>query len=281
MADAPQHETVRKVLFTALEALKSYLSDIVIVGGWVPQIYAWAEKTAEIAIRSFDVDAAVAGSIPVRDGKSISDLLQGVGFKQQMVDTGFAMGAFGKKGQPMSVTEFAYKKGKLEVPIEIIAPLKGRGEVPRVSIQKELVVPALRFTDILTDHTQRITVSGENLAGKKRSFTFRVPTLPAYVFAKGLIFPRRDGVDKKGKDLAYIFEILKKAEWRKKVVAGLPKIAKKHPDKWYRTFRRNLDDAFKTQGSQGPAWVALQYPNLPANDIRKDAFETFRAFLDE
>ncbi|MFH1725752.1 MAG: hypothetical protein ABII00_14170 [Elusimicrobiota bacterium] len=276
----PDHGTVGKVLFTALDALRPYLSDLVLVGGWVPQVYAWAEDAEPVAVLSFDVDAAVPGSVPVRGGKSISEVLRGAGFEQRTTDTAFVFGTPGAGKAPV-VTEFAYLKGNLDVPIEIIAPLKGRGEVAGVAVQKGLVVPALRFTDILLAHTRKVTVRGETLEGKRRRLSLRVPTLAAFVFARGLIFPRRRELEKRGKDLAYIYEVLKRPDWRQQVADGLPRIAKEHPANWHRTFRRNLNEAFKTQGSRGPAWVALQYPNRPADEVRKESFATFRAFLDE
>lgn len=277
MADKTSNETVKKVLFTVLDELRDYLSDIVIVGGWVPQIYAWHEESSEIPVRSDDVDAAVAAKLPLRGDKGIAALLKEAGFEVETSDSGFALAAFGKKTKP--TTRFLYRKGKLAVPIEFITPLFGSGEESVALIQGGLIVPALRFTDILLAHTETLSVQGETLDGKRARFKFKVPTLPAYILAKGLIFVRRSDIDKKGKDLAYIHETLKKPQWRERAVAGIPAVAAKHPASWLKTFKRQLEDAFASEGSAGPAWVARQYPDRVPAEIRAEAFKMFRDFL--
>lgn len=279
MADKTSTETVKKVLFTALEALHDYLADIVIVGGWVPQIYAWKEQSPEIPVHSNDVDAAVAARLPLRGEKGISTVMEEAGFAVETSDSGFALATFGKKQKP--VTRFFYRKGKFSVPIEFITPMLGKGEESSVQIQGGLVVPALRYTDILLAHTESISLEGETLAGKRARFKFKVPTLPAFVFAKGLIFDRRPTIDKKGKDLAYIYETLKNPQWRTKIIAEIPGVAAKHPDAWYRTFKRNLEEAFASEGSTGPTWTALQYPGRNATELKKEVLQAFRTFLAE
>ena len=277
-AEAPPN-IVRKVLFTALDALRDYLSDIVIVGGWVPQIYAWKEASPEIAVHSNDVDAAVAAKLPLRGDKGIVALMEAAGFTVETSDAGFALAAFGKKKKPS--TRFFYRKGKVAVPIEFITPLFGSGDDDSAVIQSGLVVPALRYTDILLAHTETVSLEGETLGNKKTRARFKVPTLPAFVLAKGLIFVRRSTVDKKGKDLAYIYETLMKPEWRKRVIEGIAETAASHPAPWYRKFKRNLEEAFSTENSSGPIWTALQYPGRNVAEMGREAFQAFRAFLAE
>jgi hypothetical protein len=234
--DASQ-EIVKKVLFTTLDALRDYLSDIVIVGGWVPQIYAWAEESPEISVHSNDVDAAVSSKLPLRGKKSIASSMQAADFKIGISDAGFDLAAPGKDKKPTA--RFLYPRGKVTVPIEFITPLFGSGKNDAVQIQKDLVVPALRYTNILLAHTETVSPAGDTLKGKRTRVTFRIPTLAAFVLAKGLTFVRRPTIDKKGKDLAYIHEILMKPRWRAKVVEGLPETAGGHPAPWYRTFKHS------------------------------------------
>lgn len=270
-------ETVKKVLFTALDALRDYLSDIVIVGGWVPQIYAWKEESPAIAVYSNDVDAAVAAKLPLRGEQGIAAAMKAAGFDVETADSGFALAAFGKKKKP--TTLILYRKGKVVVPFEFITPLFGSGEDSSTLIQSGLVVPALRYTDILLAHTETVSLEGETLEGKRSRSKFKVPTLPAFVLTKGLVFAERTSIDKKGKDLAYIYEILMKPQWRKRVIEGIPETAAKHPAPWYRKFKRNLEEAFATENSSGPVWTALQYPGRDAAEMGREAFQVFRAFL--
>ena len=277
MAEKASPAVVKQVLFTALDALRDYLSDLVIVGGWVPQIHAWKEEIPEIPVRSYDVDAAVARKVPVRGQKGIVAALEGADFEKIVKDSSFGLAAFGQKKLP--ITQFYYHKGRIEIPVEFITPLLGSGEESSVMIQGGLVAPALRYTEIVLNNTETVSLIGETVGAEKKQFTFKVPTLSAFVFAKGLIFARRGNSDKKEKDLAYIFAVLDRPSWRKAVVDGFPELVAKHPAGWYRTFKRQLGEAFSTEGSTGPAWVARQYPQRGAAEMRREAFRTFQDFL--
>lgn len=277
-AEAPP-AVVKKVLFTVLDTLRDYLPDIVIVGGWVPQIYAWKEESPEIAVHSNDVDAAVAAKLPLRGSKGIAALMAAAGFDVETSDAGFALATFGKKKKPS--TRFLYRKGKVTVPVEFITPLFGSGEEGSTVVQSGLAVPALRYTDILLARTETVSLEGETLQGGRTRARFKVPTLPAFVLAKGLVFARRPTVYKKGKDLAYIHEVLMKPGWRESVVGGIAATAAGHPAPWLRKFKRNLAEAFATENSSGPAWIALQYPRRDAAETAREAFLGFRSFLAE
>lgn len=278
MAKAPI-DIVQRALFSALAALKDYRDDIVVVGGWVPKIYAWSEHLEEFPVHSFDVDAAVGGAVPVGDRRSISELLEAAGFKKEQTDAAFALGVFGKKSA--QVTQFVYAKASVHVVFEFIAPLVGKGENDRKTIQGGLVAPALRFVDVLLADTREISIQGKTLDERVTELKIRVPTLAAFVYGKGLVFPRRESIDKKGKDLAYIYEVISRPDWRTEVVRDLPVVSGKHPRKWYATFRRQLEEHFASEGSAGPAWVALQYPARKPGDTRAQAFTAFRQFLSE
>ena len=55
-------------LLATLAALGDYLQDVVLVGGWVPHLYRrlWPSESPVEARRTFDLDAAVRGRLPVR-----------------------------------------------------------------------------------------------------------------------------------------------------------------------------------------------------------------------
>ncbi len=260
MADKAPPQLVRAVLFTALDALSDYLDDVVIVGGWVPQIYGWIEESPEVPVHSYDVDAALDAAVPVRGRGSIAERMKAAGFEARTADANFALAAFGKKKPP--VTQFFYRKGKLEVAVEFITPLAGRDENTPRTVQAGLVIPALRFTEILLRHPRTVSLTGETLDGTKKKFTFKIPSLSAFVYSKGLIFVRRES-DKMGKDLAYIYETLKRPAWREEVLKGLPDVVAAHPSGWYQTFKRNLQRAFETEGAFGPAMIAREAPSRP------------------
>jgi len=272
------HVVAKKVLFSLLDALRPYLNDIVIVGGWVPQIHAWQEEGSEIHVHSFDVDAALdRKKLPTRRGESITDLLTKKGFAHERSPGGMLGGGGGKGGATPS--RFVYRKGKVEVPVEFIAPQRGSGKDIGVNVQRGFVVQALRYTDIALETTLEVELKGEDLDGVVREVKFKVPTLAAYVYAKGLIYPKREEVEKRGKDLAYIYEILKRENWRDTVSSELPVVIKRHHPKWGQTFRENIERDFEDEGAAGPTWLAMQYPGEAASELKSDAVNRFKALL--
>jgi hypothetical protein len=196
---------LRRVLWT----LRPYLSDVVIIGGWVPHLYrrygGIGHWRSAISFTQ-EVDILLMRDLPLKEGTSLADLLKRSGFHPVGQETGGA------------VWESDSSTGER---IEFIVPHRGtaknRNEIARIGSQDEVAGIALTDTTLLQDHTTTldVPVTVENAPGVK--LAVRVPLLGAYAATKAATFLKRQPVlesglsvsnPKSAKDLLYIRDLM-------------------------------------------------------------------------
>ena len=258
-------------LLTTLVALGDYLQDVVVVGGWVPHLYRaiWPSESPVEARRTFDLDAAVRGLLPVRQPSRLDVLLAAEGYKPIL---GGANGLAAQIYQSPPASDL--------LPIEFLAPLIGRREEATVEIQEGVTAQALRYLNILLENTFEVRVNAEAVAGSAGELTVRIPIPGAYVFHRGLIHP--GGISRRrGKDLYYIFETWSSLpDLRERIVTEITQLRSRYPRAWYRRFRSNLENLFASAASAGVLLVFEQYQaREPAEIARQRIYQAFRALL--
>ena len=231
-------------LVEVLEAVKPYLSDIVLVGGWVPIVYQQCTSMLPTKmVRTADVDFACLPPLNVKE-ETMDNLLTRAGFRREL---------FGTEQVPLC----RYIKRQLE--IEFLTPLRGDGSVFRIKLQKDLIAEPLRYLDILLGHTREVKVEDH---------VVRVPWLSAFLFQKGLSFPQRVSALKKDKDLYYIFKIVQ-GVGSKPLVTELKEVVRSHSQKWHRTFIQNLH-CFQDEHAHGVGSVVRQLMQIPGERDDRD-----------
>jgi hypothetical protein len=129
-----------------------------------------------------------------------------------------------------------------------------------------------------------LQIDDAELCGADTPIVARVPTPAAFIFQKGLAFPRRRDKIKAAKDLYYIFDILAGIpEIRDQIHADFAVFSKTHP-KWIRTFYRNLGERFASKDDEGPHQVVEQrppgaFPNLDDDQLQQYAHAAVERFL--
>ncbi len=247
-------------LVGVLEAVKPYLSDIVLVGGWVPVIYEQCTSMLPTRmVRTTDVDFACLPPLHVRE-KPLDHLLRAAGFRCELSRT-----------TQIPLCRYISER---QLEIEFLTPLRGDGSVSATELQKGLTAEPLRYLDILLAHTREVKVADH---------VVRVPWLSAFLFQKGLSFPQRRSVLKKDKDLYYIFKIVQ-GVGTKLLVTELKEIVRSHPKKWSRTFIHNLHKAFQDEHSHGVGSVVGQLMQIPGEQDGRDVlimkvFDTMDNFI--
>ncbi len=259
-------------LLATLGALGDYLEDLVLVGGWVPHLYRkmWPSESPVEARRTFDLDAAVGGSLPTRHGPRLDVLL---------TDRGYIRTLGGVSGPAVQSYDSPVNSGLL--PIEFLTPLTGSHEETTVEIQKGVTAQALRYLNILLENTMEVRLSGEAVEASTGELTVRIPIPGAYVFHRGLIAPR-GGSRRRGKDLYYIFETWASLPDQKdRIVEEIVEIRTRYPSGWYRRFRANLKSLFSHTGARGVLLVFEQYvAEEPVETAHQRIYQAFRALLD-
>ena len=246
--------------------LKSYLPEIVVGGGWVPLVYyhyLLADKSKD-PIHTRDIDILVDEKLPVIGSKTIDQLLSEAGFEAKF-----------KTLEKQPAMSYEGNVDGHEVEIEFLTHQKGAKEATAVEVQKGLKAQPLRFTTISINNTIEVEID-DFPGGGKTSLKVRVPSPGAYLFHKGLVFPRRQMRQKKAKDLYYIFDILANCpELREQIVVELDELKKAYPANWFKNFRKNLKTYFSTIVSEGVILVAEQRPKSAFPELNGEQFKQY------
>ncbi len=238
-------------LFKTLAALGDYVEDIVLVGGWVTHIYAliWPSEQRILERRTFDVDAAVRGRLPVRSRLRLGSQLEAQGY---IVRLG------GMSGPAAQIFQNPENEDLLD--IEFLLPLTGPSQHQTVEIQKGVVAQALRYLNILLDNVMEVYASGELPGGEVVTLPIRVPVLGAFIYHRGLAFVERTDRGMQAKDLYYIFETwMNYPDRQDDIVREIDELRQRYPTRWYDRFRANLGRLFSSDIAEGVLLVAQQY----------------------
>jgi len=259
-------------LFKTLAALGDYVQDIVLVGGWVTHIYAliWPSQQRILERRTFDVDAAVRGRLPVRGRSRLDSRLEAQGYMARLGGT---------SGPAAQIFENPENEDLLD--IEFLFPLTGPSEHQTVEIQTGVVAQALRYLNILLDSVVEAYASGELPGGDVVTLPIRVPTPGAFIYHRGLAFVERTDRRMQAKDLYYIFEAwMNYPDRRDDIVREMDELRRRYPRRWYDRFRANLGRLFSSDIAEGVLLVAQQYStDEPEELAHRRIYQAFQDLL--
>lgn len=193
---------LERTLRSILRELEPYLSDMVLIGGWVPYLYRWYGGFASWGgadTLTFEVDVLVERPLPAGSRQDLAAVLCGAGFH--------ALGG----ASPAAVWVRSVEAGEK---IEFITEHRGtahvQGHAVPVTEQPGLAAISLVELEVMRSHTRTLILPAISGA---HPVEVRVPTLGAYVVNKGLTFiqrgQRRDesGAPKLAKDLLYLRDL--------------------------------------------------------------------------
>jgi hypothetical protein len=226
------------VFATVLRAIAPYAGDIVVIGGWVHALYlarAWARgEPRGIAVLTDDIDVTIPRFLSPEGRPQLIDLITAIGFERDPIGD--------LEDAPIMLRQMV---GESIVDLDILT----ESEDPRATITVEgqfgLYVAGYPGQRILLENTEWMSVGTDVHHSLEPAVEVRVPTLPAYVFHKGLSSSQRVGEEKRAKDLVYMVEILRHATLGPAARAGLPEIAARytsHYADWTQYLQRVLED---------------------------------------
>lgn len=259
-------------LFKTLAALGDYVQDIVLVGGWVTHIYAliWPGERRILERRTFDVDAAVRETLPVRSRLRLDSQLEAQGY---IVRLGGMSGPAAQR--------FENPENEDLLDIEFLFPLTGSSEHQTVEIQEGVAAQALRYLNILLDSVMEVYASGELPGGDVVTLPIRVPVPGAFIYHRGLAFVERTDRRMQAKDLYYIFETWTNyPDRRDYIVREIDELRQRYPRRWYDRFRANLGRLFSSDIAEGVLLVAQQYStDEPEELVHRRIYQAFQGLL--
>jgi hypothetical protein len=272
MSPMPSVSRIDHGLFATLVALGDYLRDVVVVGGWVPHLYRkiWPFQNVVEPRRTFDLDTAVRGPLPLRRRTRL-DLLLAVEGYSPLLGGGSDLAAQIYQSPPHSDL----------LPVEFLAPLTGPRQQGTVEIQQGVTAQALRYLEILLDNTFEVRLTTEAPVGSADDLTVRIPIPGAYVFHRGLI-SQPGGSPRLGKDLYYIFETWASLpDLRGQISTEIVETRAHYRQRWYRRFRSNLESLFPASAGAGVLLVSEQYEAREPREIaHQRIYQAFRGLLD-
>ncbi len=269
-------ENLKTGFLKTLWLIRDYLPDLIIAGGWAPYVYSryYYRDSKKTVIFTKDIDIVVGKDIPVK-GKTLDEVLVSAGLEA--------------KPRSLDIPPVIIYEGKLdgcEVEIEFLTDLSGRGPEKVVKVQKNIHAQALRYVSMLTDSAITVAIDDIPVGGNMKTVDIRVPSPAAYVFNKGLIFPKRRESSKKAKDLYYIFSIIsiRNSDIAKEVCV-IRDMNRAHIS-WNKTLVKNLDLYFKSSSSMGVSLVTSQrsagdFASLDNDQFGNYVFSVFREFTDK
>lgn len=230
---APKKEL--EIFARTMLALQPYAPDIVLIGGWVHALYIAEANAAARAVYTTDIDITIPSRLVMGDRPALIELLELAGFEIDDLDYASGLKSLWQLGE-----------GRQVIDLDLLTDAREVREVVAIDGQPDLVVPGYPNQQILLENSRWMKIGRDIHPLLDPPRQMRVPTLSAYALVKGLSSTRRLSVQKRAKDLVYLFEIVRDPILGAQVLEGMGNLAARYPDE-YRRWREILDQAIDNQ----------------------------------
>lgn len=207
--DGGGRAVLEHALGRVLWELRPYLTELVVIGGWVPYLYqrygpfpAWRTGGGQLSLTA-EVDVLLTRELPPGGRRPVAEILRGAGF-EPVTATGLA-----------AVWANDPARGeKIEFMVPHAGTLRDLGRVVPIGAQHEVGAIALDRLDVLQRHTHALGVPAVAPDGARVLAIVRLPRLGAYVLNKAATFLYRrpaaggGGNPKQAKDLLYLCDLM-------------------------------------------------------------------------
>ena len=264
------------VFAALLRALAPYASDVVLIGGWVHALYlarasARGERD-EIAVLTDDFDITIPRHLEAKGRPQLVELVTEIGFERDPISD--------LDGAPIMLRRMIDNS---LVDLDILTESSDPRATVRIEGQTALHVAGYPGQQILLENTEWMSVGVDLHLSLAPPIEIRVPTLPAYVFHKGLSSSQRVSEQKRSKDLVYMVEIIRHSTLGPEALAGLADIATRYPAfyaAWKRYLNGVLDDHVLLRMVADQLLLAGQVTGTEAQVAAAVARRIQRALLD-
>jgi hypothetical protein len=230
----------RFVLARTLEALQPYADEVVLIGGWVHELYVVEANSPLRAVRTTDIDVTLPQTLIRPDRPPLLELLTAVGYR--VVETDETTGVI--------KLEYGDPDGDA-VPLDLLTEADDARRPIEIEGQPGLVVSGYPNQEILRTESRWMTVGPALHPTLSNPVRVRVPTLGAYVLVKALSSSRRSGPTRVAKDLVYLLQILRDEGMHKVVVDELHDLAASYPEEYrvWRTVLQSMQSNYSVLGA--------------------------------
>lgn len=253
----PKEFPGEKLLIKVLDDLADFLPYLVLVGGWVPYIYAryiW-KNVPNMAVTTGDIDFGV-GDQDFNGKDTVASRVQRLGYGERHVsmDRSFPFVPIAKDAT-----------GDVKAEIEFITDPK----VPRKIVNK-IVGQEIKINEI--QHFSLLL--GSIITVQMNAKFIRIPTESMFTFHKLLTFVDRENKEKLRKDLYYVYYMLRFSPKKEQLADDVVDLIKKQKEG--KQVKTNLKEYFSSVDSKGPFFVEQENgPDAYIDNVREDAFDKF------
>jgi len=260
-----------ELLIKVINDLSDFLPYLVLVGGWIPYLYAkyiWTivlnnnftgVVTGSFPLTTTDMDFGVMIR-PYSGTESIADHVRKLGYGERHVSMDrlnyFVPIVKGKGEDEKAEVEF----------ITIQNPPKALVEK---LVGKEIKLNTISHFNLLLESPVTVTLFSHNL---------QLPTEATFIFHKLLTFSQRENKEKLRKDLYYAYYMLRFNPENEAVINKIQCLLKDKNEG--KLVVKNIKQYFKAEDDKGP--VLIEQENGPDDfiaNIRKDAYERITKLL--
>jgi hypothetical protein len=246
-----------KLLLKVIDDLTDFLPYLVLVGGWVPYIYAkhiW-KNVPNMAVTTGDIDFGV-GSKDFDGQDTIASRVLKLGYGERHV-------SMDRLYPFVPIVKDIAEGTKAEV--EFITDPKVPRNILNKIIGVEIKINEIQHFNLLLSSIVTVQMDGKSL---------QIPTEAMFTFHKLLTFIDRENKDKLRKDLYYVYYMMRFSPKKEQLADDVVQLIKKLKEG--KRVKENLKEYFNNADSKGPLFVAQENgPDTYIADVREDAFDKF------
>ena len=246
-----------QLLIKVIDDLADFLPYLVLVGGWVPYIYAkyiW-KNVPNLAVSTTDIDFGV-GDKEFKGKDSIASYVRMLGYGERHVSMD-RMNPF--------VPIVKDSSGSLKAEVEFITDPKISKKAIEQIVGREIKINEIKNFNMLLDAV---------ISAEINKHKIQIPTESMFVFHKLLTFVQRGNNEKFKKDLYYGYYMLRFCPGKENLISDVGLLIKNKEEG--KSVKRNLHKYFSNVDSEGPILVEQENgPDAYIEDLRQDIFDRF------
>lgn len=248
-----------KLLIKVIDDLADFLPYLVLVGGWVPYIYAkyiW-KNVPDLAVFTSDIDFGV-GNKKFTGKDSVASRLRMLNYGERHVSMD-RMNPF----VPI-VKDIA---NDLKSEVEFIADPAVSKKLIDQLIGREIKVNEIDNFNLLLESVEKVTINKQKI---------QIPTEAMFVFHKLLTFVQRKNSQKFKKDLYYVYYMLRFSPDKEELIKKVNSLIKNKEQG--KIVKQNIRKYFASVDSEGPLLVEQENgPDAYIDNLKQDIFERFNS----
>ena len=245
-----------RLLVKVLDDFADFMPYLVLVGGWVPYIYAryvW-KAVPNSPLLTGDIDFGIWLD-DFKGKNTITSRVQKLGYGERHLSM----------DRLTPFVPIAKDPTGMRAEVEFITDPDFPKETVRKIVGEGIKVNEIENFHVILESVVKVEIDGREV---------RMPSVPVFTFHKLLTFIQRENREKLKKDLYYAYYMLRFSPSKEKLIDDIISLIDRKKEG--PRVKKNLNDYFKSVDANGPLYVEEENgPDFYVDDLREDIFERF------